>query len=204
MRAYFAGASSVGKTTLAREVARRYGLRLLPEVARAVLAEREYPGGLAAMAGDLAATTEFQREVWARQIAAEEAAADQYVSDRCADNLAYAALRAEPGEVARLLAEPRAVAYLERLRRSRVFLVRPHPHMLRADGVRADATWDDAVRVDGAVTMLLAALAIPYTPIDSPAVADRLRVVAGVLGDPGEPAWERTKDLISTIERGRE
>ena len=41
LRVYFVGCESSGKTTLARWVAYRYGLPLVTEVARSVLAEME-------------------------------------------------------------------------------------------------------------------------------------------------------------------
>lgn len=179
MRVYFCGASSVGKTTLARLVAKKYKLHLLHEVARNVLAERQYPGGLAAMAGDLGEVTSYQVEVFERQIAAEDSAGDDFVSDRMADNLVYAAIRAEAGTVHRLLAKEDG--YLERVRSGIVFFVRPHRHLLRNDGVRADAVWDEVLRQDGAVMMLLHLLHIPYIPISCPEIADRLRVVEAVL-----------------------
>lgn len=182
MRVYFCGASSVGKTTLARMVAQRRGLRLLGEVARGVLAEREYPGGLTAMGGDLAELTAYQVQVFERQIAMERLEGDNYVSDRAMDNLAYAAARAEPGTVARLLRSGGFPAYLERVRSGAVFLVRPHRDLVRADGVRFDAEWDEVVRTDGAVLALLAALDVPYVPVSCRDLADRLRVVDAVLG----------------------
>ena len=41
MRIYFVGSHATGKTTLCRYVSRRYGLPMISEVARAVLAEME-------------------------------------------------------------------------------------------------------------------------------------------------------------------
>ena len=41
MRIYFVGSHATGKTTLCRFVSRRYGLPMITEVARAVLAEQE-------------------------------------------------------------------------------------------------------------------------------------------------------------------
>jgi adenylate kinase family enzyme len=38
MRIYFVGAHATGKTTMTRYVSRRYGLPMITEVARAVLA----------------------------------------------------------------------------------------------------------------------------------------------------------------------
>ena len=41
MRIYFVGSHATGKTTMTRYVSRRYGLPMITEVARAVLAELE-------------------------------------------------------------------------------------------------------------------------------------------------------------------
>ena len=41
MRIYFVGSHATGKTTMTRWVSRRYGLPMITEVARAVLAELE-------------------------------------------------------------------------------------------------------------------------------------------------------------------
>lgn len=189
MRVYFCGAHSTGKTTLARLVAKRYGLALLSEVARTVLAEMEYVGGLPAMAGDVESVTEYQRAVWHRQARVESAAGDDYVSDRMADSLAYSALRAAPGTVASLMAGEVAEGspYAKRVRGGTVFFVRPHLHLLREDGVRTDVDWEGVVRMDGAILMLLSMLDVPYVPISCPEVSDRLRVVEGVLGVPVRP-----------------
>ena len=57
MRIYFVGSHATGKTTLCRYVSRRYGLPMISEVARAVLAEMEtalriFAESVAAVAGE--------------------------------------------------------------------------------------------------------------------------------------------------------
>jgi adenylate kinase family enzyme len=41
VRIYFVGSHATGKTTLCRHISRRYGLPMISEVARAMLAEME-------------------------------------------------------------------------------------------------------------------------------------------------------------------
>jgi predicted ATPase len=66
-------------------------------------------------------------------------------------------------------------------RRARVFFVRPHRELLEQDGVRDMMDWESVVRIDGAIMMALAMLDIPYVPIESLAMADRLRVIMAVV-----------------------
>lgn len=192
MRAYFVGSHAVGKTTIARWVRDAYRLPLLTEVARVVLAQEEKR--LEELAGDLPAATAYQEDVFRKQMAAEEAAGEDFVSDRAFDNLAYASWRAAPGTVRRIMDADAARAYLNDFRAravagtSRVFFVRPHPELLREDGVRANVTWDEVLRVDGAAQFALEVFGVPYVPISCREMADRVRVVSAVLGPPKEPA----------------
>ena len=67
MRIYFVGSHATGKTTLCRFVSRRYGLPMITEVARAVLAEME--ASLETLRTDMTLVGEYQKRVFARQIA---------------------------------------------------------------------------------------------------------------------------------------
>src|SRR5512134_1686085 len=89
MRIYFVGSHATGKTTLCRWVSRRYGLPMITEVARAVLAENET--SLDHLRTDMDAVAEYQERVFARQVAIEKLHDGKFVSDRAFDNLAYAA-----------------------------------------------------------------------------------------------------------------
>ena len=88
-RIYLVGAHSTGKTTLARWIRDRYGLPMISEVARGVLAEME--DQLENIRSDLDVVDRYQREVFERQILAEEQHDGDFVSDRAFCNLAYAA-----------------------------------------------------------------------------------------------------------------
>src|SRR6185369_4905878 len=88
MRIYFVGSHATGKTTMTRYVSRRYGLPMITEVARAVLAELET--SLDALRTDMDLIAEYQRRVFERQVEVERLQATGFVSDRAFDNLAYA------------------------------------------------------------------------------------------------------------------
>lgn len=177
LRIYIAGAHSTGKTTLARWIARTYKLPLVTEVARSVLAELELP--LDTLRVDLDRTATFQKEVFRRQNEMERLAGNRFVSDRTFDNLAYAchhtlALR----EIARDLGD-----YSSRLSSpgSLVFFVRPHQDLLKEDGIRASVSWDEIVRIDGMVKLLLELHDVDYITIDTLNMAERARTIRGVL-----------------------
>src|SRR5881392_1339435 len=89
MRVYFVGSHATGKTTMCRYVSRRYGLPMITEVARAVLAEMET--SLDVLRTDIDLVAEYQKSVFERQIAVEKLHQGGFVSDRAFCNLAYAA-----------------------------------------------------------------------------------------------------------------
>src|SRR5947209_15039109 len=89
MRIYFVGSHATGKTTMTRYVSRRYGLPMITELARAVLAELET--SLDALRTDMDLVAEYQRRVFERQVQVERTQGTGFVSDRAFDNLAYAA-----------------------------------------------------------------------------------------------------------------
>ncbi len=177
LRIYIAGAHSTGKTTLARWIARTYKLPLVTEVARAVLAELEIP--LETLRVDLDRTRTFQKEVFRRQAEMERLAGNRFVSDRTFDNLAYACHHTLAlSEIAKDLNE-----YSSRLNvaGSLVFFVRPHRDLLKEDGVRASVTWEDIVRIDGMIKLLLELHDVDYITIDTLNMAERARTIRGVL-----------------------
>ena len=177
LRIYIAGAHSTGKTTLARWVARTYRLPMVTEVARSVLAELEIP--LETLRVDLERTKAFQKEVFRRQAEMERLAGARFVSDRTFDNLAYACHHTLAlNEIMRDLGD-----YSQRLRApgSLVFFVRPHRDLLTEDGVRAGVEWEEIIRIDGMVKLLLELHDVDYITIDTLNMAERARTVRGVL-----------------------
>ena len=177
MRIYFVGSHATGKTTLCRYVSRRYGLPMITEVARGVLAEMET--SFDALRADIDGVAGYQRRVFERQIAAERAHAGGFVSDRAFDNLAYAAEHTTI--VADLLGDGSFSDYMEWVARGIVFFLRPHPSLLKEDGVRAGVSWDSVVRIDGMVKLLLEQHRIRYLPVESVSMQERVRTVEFVV-----------------------
>jgi len=179
-RVYFDGCEGSGKTSLARKTARRYGLPLLTEVASAVLYEFQQRVGERASSwerirADVELSSEVQARVFQRQLEDERALPPPAVYDRTLSCLAYAQLSADnfPELLARVPPE-----YVENLRRSIVFLVRPQRDLLGAsDGVRAIVSWESQVRVDQNIESLLDMWRVSFVSVDSLNAAARQRTV---------------------------
>jgi nicotinamide riboside kinase len=181
MRIYFVGSHATGKTTLCRYVSRRYGLPMITEVARGVLAEMET--NFDALRTDIEKVAEYQERVFARQVAIEKLHDGKFVSDRAFDNLAYAAEHATT--VADLMSDQRFKDYMQWVSQGVVFFLRPHPSLLKEDGVRAGVSWDSVVRIDGMVKLLLEQHRVRYLPIESVSMQERVRAVEFVIGRAG-------------------
>jgi nicotinamide riboside kinase len=177
MRIYFVGAHATGKTTMTRYVSRRYGLPMITEVARAVLAELET--GLDALRTDMDLVAEYQRRVFERQVQVERMQNTGFVSDRAFDNLAYAAEHTLI--LGDLINSDEFKKYAEWVSQGIVFFVRPHKDLLREDGVRAGVTWESVLRIDGMIKLMLEQFRIPYLPLESVAMQERARAVDFVL-----------------------
>ena len=178
MRIYFVGSHATGKTTLCRHVSRRYGLPMITEVARAVLAEMETC--LDALRTDMDLVGEYQERVFARQVAVERQHAGRFVSDRAFDNLAYVAEHTT--NAAAMLNDQRFRDYMAWVSEGVVFFLRPHQSLLKDDGVRAGVSWDSVLRIDGMVKLMLEQHGISYLPIESVSMQERVRAVEFVLG----------------------
>lgn len=181
MRIYFVGSHATGKTTLCRFVSRRYGMPMITEVARAVLAENET--SLDHLRTDMDAVAEYQERVFARQVAIEKLHDGQFVSDRAFDNLAYAAEHTTV--VADMMGDQRFRDYMTWVAQGTVFFLRPHPSLLREDGTRAGVSWDSVLRIDGMVKLLLEQHRVSYLPIESVSMQERVRAVEFVLSRAG-------------------
>jgi nicotinamide riboside kinase len=181
MRIYFVGSHATGKTTLCRHVSQRYGLPMITEVARAVLAEMET--SLDALRTDMELVGEYQQRVFARQVAIEKLHNGTFVSDRAFDNLAYAAEHTTI--VADLLDDTRFREYMQWVSEGVVFYLRPHASLLRDDGVRAGVSWESVLRIDGMIKLMLEQYRISYLPLDSVSMQERVRAVQFVLGRAG-------------------
>lgn len=160
---YFVGADRGGKTTLCRYVRDAYRLPMLGEAARMVLHRDE--DDFARIRATGASASKYQCDVFNRQLREEDAAKAPYVSDRAFDNLAYAS---EHGRNFKELYDALPSAYLERLRASVVFFVKPAQDIFlagAADPVRARTDWDAVQRISAKVEMLLQLLDIPHVTI---------------------------------------
>ncbi len=177
MRIYFVGSHATGKTTLCRYVSQTYGMPMISEVARSVLAEME--SSFDAMRTDMDLVSQYQRKVFARQVATEHQHKERFVSDRAFDNLAYAADHTPI--FADMVEDTGFADYMKWVAGGIVFFLRPHKTLLVEDGVRAGVDWDSVVRIDGMVKLLLEMYRVSYLPIESVSMQERVRAVQFVL-----------------------
>jgi hypothetical protein len=173
MRIYFVGAHATGKTTMTRFVSRKWGLPMITEVARAVLAELE--AKLDNLRTDMDLVAEYQRRVFERQVQVERLQPGGFVSDRAFDNLAYAAEHTTI--LGDLINDDTFRDYMRWVADGVVFFVRPQKDLLHEDGVRAAVTWDSVVRIDGMIKLMLEQYRIPYLPLDMASMQERVRAV---------------------------
>ena len=200
LRIYLVGAHATGKTTLARWVRDRYGLPMIAEVARGVLAEME--ARLETLRTDVDLVNRYQLEVFGRQIETERKVDGPFVSDRAFCNLAYAAHHSRI--LPQLATDPRLARYMESVKRGVVFFIRPHRELLAADGVRERMDWEEVVRIDGMVKLLLEMFGVPYIPIASLSMQERVRLVESSLALAGHGRVETQVEsaLHEDVERG--
>jgi hypothetical protein len=199
MRIYFVGSHATGKTTMARWVSRRYGLPMITEVARGVLAELET--NFEQLRTDMDMVADYQRRVFERQIATERLQEKGFVSDRAFDNLAYAAEHTTIlGDLMFHDGGDELRRYMEWVNGGLVFFVRPQRDLLKEDGVREGLDWDSVVRIDGMVKLLLEQYRISYMPIDTPSMQERVRAVEFVLSRTAGLA-QQTLPIVSLPQR---
>lgn len=178
LRIYLVGAHATGKTTLARYIRDRYGLPMISEVARGVLAEME--AQLDGLRTNIELVNHYQALVFERQIEAEAQQKGAFVSDRAFCNLAYAGHHSTI--LGRIASDPRLAEYMQSVRDGLVFYLRPHRELVVGDGVRAGLDWEEVVRIDGMVKLLLEIFRVPYIPVESLSMQERVRLVETVLG----------------------
>jgi predicted ATPase len=176
-RIYLVGAHATGKTTLARWIRDRYGLPMISEVARGVLAEME--AQLDALRTNVDLVNHYQAQVFERQLEAEAAQPGAFVSDRAFCNLAYAAHHSTI--LSTIATDARLADYMRSVQQGIVFYLRPHRELVVHDGVRAGVEWEEVVRIDGMVKLLLEMFGVSYIPVESLAMQERVRLVDRVL-----------------------
>jgi hypothetical protein len=142
-----------------------------------VLAEMET--GLDALRTDMDLVAEYQERVFARQVAVERQHDGRFVSDRAFDNLAYVAEHTT--NAAAMMNDVRFRDYMRWVSDGVVFFLRPHPSLLKDDGIRAGVSWDSVLRIDGMVKLMLEQHGLAYLPIESVSMQERVRAVEFVL-----------------------
>jgi len=177
VRVYLVGAHATGKTTLARWIRDHFGLPMISEVARGVLAEME--AQLESLRTDLDLVSEYQAQVFERQLEAECQQTGSFVSDRAFCNLAYAAQHSLLG--AEVFSDGRLQRYMAEVRGGVVFFLRPHRELLTEDGVRERLDWEEVLRIDGMVKLMLEMFAVPYIPVSCLPMQERAHIVERVL-----------------------
>lgn len=177
IRVYLVGAHSTGKTTLARYIRDHYGLPMISEVARSILAEMEI--SLDRLRSDVDSVSRYQMEVFRRQVESERRMPTGFVSDRAFCNLAYMANHAtNMGEIFR---DPMLNEYMQSVAEGVVFFVRPHRDLLAEDGVRAGVNWEEVITIDGMVKLMLEMWSIPYITLSALSMQERVRTIDAVL-----------------------
>ena len=179
MRVYFSGSHGSGKTTLARYVSQQYNLPMLPEVARAVLAEKELQ--LDALRVNLDIVDDYQTEVFHRQIK-EEQKFEAFVSDRSIlDCLGYSAQHSRVFHS--LMKDSALEPYIEKLRAkdTYIFFVRPSKVTMKEDGVRESLSWDGVIAIDAQIKLLHQLYNLDYYQIDMSSMQERVQFLTSVL-----------------------
>jgi len=135
--------------------------------------------GLDALRTDMDLVAEYQERVFARQVAVEHQHDGRFVSDRAFDNVAYVAEHTT--NAAAMMNDQRFLDYMAWVSDGIVFFLRPHPSLLKGDGVRAGVSWDSVLRIDGMVKLMLEQHGVAYLPIESVSMQERVRAVEFVL-----------------------
>ena len=179
-RIYFVGSHSTGKTTMARWVHEKYNMPMVTEVARTVLAETE--AEIEKLRTDVDLVNIFQKKIFNRQIQIERSLKTGFVSDRAFDNLAYAC---EHSTVLKELMEQDSFKnYIDWVSKGIIFFIRPDKSTLSQDGTRETTFWDNIVKIDGMIKLMLEQFGIKYLPINTANMQERVRIVEFILGKP--------------------
>ncbi len=152
---YFVGAESSGKTTLCGFVEETFGVpRLRGESARIV---KDAFGDWNAIRSRGKTSDAYQEAVFNQQLEMELRQTPHYVADRCLlDSLAYASeYAANIRQIRDRWYEDRVTKVLERLHEGIVFLVKPHKGLSSSDGERLVVSFEQQLRIDAKIELLL-------------------------------------------------
>ena len=152
---YFVGSEMSGKTTLVGFVEEAFGIpRLRGESARIV---KDEFGGWSTIRSRGKQSDRYQEAVFNQQLEMELRQTPHYVADRCLlDSLAYASeYAANVQRIHQRWYEEQVVQVLERLHEGIVFLVKPHKGLSASDGERLVVSYEQQLRIDAKIELLL-------------------------------------------------
>lgn len=169
---YAVGAEMAGKTTLVGFIEEAFGVpRLDGESARIV---KDQYGGWGAIRSRGKNSDAYQRAVFEQQLKMELATKPHYVADRCLlDSLAYTS---EYGSCVKELwdrNDPITAAIFGRLLSSIVFLVKPHREFSASDGERLVVSYEQQLRIDAKIELLLQLCGIRPVRVEALGAAQR-------------------------------
>lgn len=180
MKVYFTGAECTGKSTLARYVSEKYNLKMITEVARKVLSEKE--SNFETIRGNIKLVNDYQNQVFHKQLEIENQLEDNYCSDRSAiDAIAYSITHTTIG--ANLIHSSEFQGYIKILQNKNniIFNISPHKSLMTADGVRESLNWDHMVSINTIIKFVMDMYEIPYIQIDSPNLKERIKIIESIL-----------------------
>ena len=83
------------------------------------------------------------------------------------------------------MSDQRFTDYMKWVSQGTVFFLRPHQSLLKEDGVRAGVSWESVLRIDGMIKLLLEVHRVPYLPVESVSMQERVRAVDFILSRAG-------------------
>ena len=188
MRVYFNGSFCNGKTSLKNWVSKAYGLKMIPEIARTVLAEREITTKeqLAKLRSDTELLYIIQREIIERQYKEESLLGRDFSACRGIDSVAFLIEFCQPKHVLDFTVSPLFRDYVTWLRKDDVvtFLVKPEKSLLSQDALR-DSDWDLSLKIYGCVSTLLRTNGISYHLISDPNMSERQNNISNIISSLG-------------------
>lgn len=176
-KVYFIGAQCTGKTTLAEHVRDEHNIRMVSEVVRELVEDRE--DDLSEIRADITDVSVLQGEIARQQYLAEQGEVP-YVSDRAFDFLAYTAMYAN--NLNRLRFQKIVEDYISHVADSSIiFFCRPQEQFIEDDGFRKNLSWENVNQIDGMIKLLCELFDMNYISIDTPYTNERIRTVDAVL-----------------------
>jgi predicted ATPase len=184
MKIFLCGTHSCGKTTLAGEIANRFGFTIVSEAAREIIEGDKID--FASFTRNVEAADAFQHKVACAHVARHTAWRPDrdLVFDRGPDFLVYSSM------FSTLAGEQytQFKSYFEALQEPdvRVFVLDPHEDLMRKDGVRASMDMETAWSITNGIVLLLEIHGIPYVRLTSPRLLERIKTVEAII------KWEKS------------